>query len=106
MSRHRAVVLQTQRSSHGAVIGSSFGTRTCRRAVESLRFVQCAQGACGAVFYLCRRHDRGQRYCSEACRVAARRASVRDARRRHQRSREGRMDHADRQRVYRERVMD
>lgn len=74
--------------------------------MESLRFVQCAEGSCGAVFYLCRRHDRGQRYCSEACRGAARRASARAARRRHQRSREGRLDHADRQRVYRERVMD
>lgn len=32
------------------------------RAVDSLRFVNCVQPACGKVFYLCGPHDRGQRY--------------------------------------------
>lgn len=99
-------MLQTQRCSHSLAAGSSFGTKDAPQAVESFRFVRCAQSDCGAVFYLCRRHDRGQRYCSAPCRQQARQASVRAARRRHQRSPEGRLDHADRQRVYRERVMD
>jgi hypothetical protein len=58
---------------------------------------------CGAVFWICRHCDRGQRYCSPACRREARIGQRRRANGRHQRSPEGRLDHRDRQRVYRRR---
>ena len=45
--------------------------------------------------------DRGQRYCSVACRPQARLQQRRCANCRHQRSPEGRLDHRDRQREYR-----
>jgi hypothetical protein len=57
------------------------------------------------VFYVCRRCDRGQQYCSERCRGKARRAQRRAANRRHQQSPEGRLDHRDRQREYRSRLI-
>jgi len=65
----------------------------------------CRAQACGAVFYVCRSCDRGQRYCSEHCRGKARREQRRAANRRHQRSQEGRLDHRDRQREYRRRLV-
>ena len=63
----------------------------------------CHWAPCGAVFYLCRRCDRGQRYCSPRCREKALRLQRRQANRRHQQSPEGRDDHRDRQREYRQR---
>jgi len=65
----------------------------------------CRAQACGALFYVCRSCDRGQRYCSERCRGKARREQRRAANRRHQDSREGRLDHRDRQREYRRRLV-
>jgi hypothetical protein len=65
----------------------------------------CRAQACGSVFYVCRRCDRGQRYCSERCRDKARREQRRAANRRHQGSPEGRLDHRDRQREYRRRLV-
>jgi len=59
--------------------------------------------ACNAVFVICRPCDRGQRYCSAQCRVPVLREQRRRANRRHQRSPEGRLDHRDRQRQYRQR---
>ena len=59
--------------------------------------------ACDAVFVICRPCDRGQRYCSAECRVPALREQRRRANRRHQHSPEGRLDHRDRQRQYRQR---
>ena len=59
--------------------------------------------ACGVVFWICRHCDRGHQYCGERCRRKARRRQRRAANRRHQQSREGRLDHRDRQRAYRER---
>lgn len=56
------------------------------------------------VFYLCRQCDRGQRYCSSRCREKARRLQRHEANRRHQQSPEGRLDHRDRQRAYRQRL--
>jgi len=56
------------------------------------------------VFYLCCHCDRGQRYCSTHCREKARRLQRREANRRHQQSLEGRLDHRDRQRLYRRRL--
>lgn len=61
---------------------------------------------CGAVFYLCRHCDRGQRYCSLRCRQKSRHQQRREANRRHQQSPWGREDHRDRQRDYRQRRRD
>jgi len=52
---------------------------------------------------LCSRCDRGQRYCGRACSSAARRDSRREAARRYQRSRAGRLAHAARSRRWRQR---
>ena len=70
---------------------------------EPLRQRFCRGVGCGAVFWICRHCDRGHRYCSDRCRRKARRQQLRAANRRHQQSREGRLDHRDRQRAYRER---
>ena len=63
----------------------------------------CHWPACGTIFYLCRRCDRGQRYCNPHCRQKALRLQRRQANRRHQQTPEGREDHRDRQRDYRQR---
>src|SRR5919109_3298999 len=70
---------------------------------ESLRFVICARPACAQVFFLCRRCDRGNRYCSPGCSTSARRSGLRAAGERYQRTSYGRRGHADRQRRYRAR---
>jgi hypothetical protein len=64
----------------------------------------CHFPPCSTVFYLCRHCDRGQRYCSAHCREKALRLQRREANRRHQQSPEGREDHRDRQREYRQRL--
>ena len=76
-------------------------------AAEQVPFRQrfCRAQGCGSVFYVCRACDRGQRYCSERCREKARREQRRAANRRHQCSPEGRLDHRDRQREYRRRLV-
>jgi len=63
----------------------------------------CGWRDCRALFHVCSRCDRGQRYCSSACAAAARAACLRAARRRHQRSPEGRADHRGRMHAYRAR---
>ena len=63
----------------------------------------CFASECRALFFLCSHCDRGQRYCSLACRQQARLRQRRLANRRHQQSPEGRLDHRDRQRDYRQR---
>ena len=63
----------------------------------------CFAPECRALFFLCPECDRGQRYCSNPCRQQARLRQRRAANRRHQQSPEGRLDHRDRQRHYRER---
>lgn len=72
--------------------------------MESLRFVACARPACGQVFFLCLRCDRGHRYCSPACSREARRTTLRAAGHRYQASFDGRVTHAARQARYRERL--
>lgn len=67
---------------------------------ESFRQDRCA--LCREVFYICRYCDRGQIYCSPPCRRLGRTASRRRANRRHQQTPEGRKDHRDRQRRWRE----
>lgn len=68
-----------------------------------LRRRVCLSRECRAVFFLCSHCDRGQRYCSLSCRRQARLGQRRCANRRHQQSLEGRLDHRDRQREYRQR---
>lgn len=68
-----------------------------------LRQRLCGWRECGALFFICRSCDRGQRYCCGDCRAKARREQCRQANRRHQQSEEGRKDHRDHQRAYRER---
>ena len=61
---------------------------------ETLRQRFCRAAGCGVAFWICRCCDRGQQYCGQRCRQKARR---------HQQSREGRLDDRDRQRAYRKR---
>jgi hypothetical protein len=68
-----------------------------------LRQRVCQGSECHAVFWICTHCDRGHRYCSLACRAAARLQQRRSANCRHQRSPEGRLDHRDRQRAHRRR---
>ena len=63
---------------------------------EPLRQRFCRGAGCGAVFWICRHCDRGHQYCGERCRRKARRQQRLAANRRHQQSREGRLDHRDR----------
>ena len=78
-------------------------TRMAAHREAVLRQRVCLLRDCLATFFLCSHCDRGQRYCSVACRDQARRRQRRAANRRHQRSPEGRLDHRDRQRQYRHR---
>ena len=59
---------------------------------EPLRRRFCRGAGCGVVFWICRHCDRGHQYCGERCRRKARRRQRRAANRRHQQSREGRLD--------------
>ena len=70
---------------------------------EPLRQRFCRGAGCGVVFWICRHCDRGHQYCGERCRKKARRQQRLVANQRHQQSWEGRLDHRDRQRAYRER---
>lgn len=66
----------------------------------------CNDPHCQSRFFICSSCYRGQAYCSPACRDRARRDQCRVARRRHQASPEGRLDHRDRQRAFRRRQAD
>ena len=70
---------------------------------DPLRRRFCRWAGCGAVFWICRHCDRGHQYCGDRCREKARWQQRRAANRRHQQSWEGRLDHRDRQRAYRDR---
>jgi len=63
------------------------------------RMFLCAR--CRAQVLLCSRCDRGHRYCGRACSGAARREAQRAAAQRYQRSRTGRLAHAERSRRWR-----
>ena len=84
-------------------LSSPTSTRMACQGEVVLRQRVCRGSGCHAVFWICRRCDRGQRYCSPACQAEARRQQRRCANRRHQQSPEGRKDHRDRQRDYRKR---
>ena len=66
------------------------------------RFYVCAR--CRAQVVICRYCDRGQIYCDGDCSGAARQNGVREAGSRYQRSRNGRLAHAERMRRYRARL--
>ena len=68
-----------------------------------LRQEFCRGLDCGAMFYIYHSCYLGQAYCGDRCRQKKRRQQRRDANRRHQQSQEGRLDHRDRQRDYRQR---
>ena len=78
-------------------------TQSRMAAPHDLIFHQkfCAAPDCRARFFICSHCDRGHRYCSHPCRFRSRTAQLREARRRHQHSIEGRLDHRDRQHAYR-----
>ena len=63
------------------------------------RIFKCAR--CFKQVIICSRCDRGQRYCSPDCSETARNHSQRAASHRYQQSREGRIKHALRMRLYR-----
>lgn len=62
-----------------------------------------ACGTCCKHCTVCLDCDRGQKFCSEPCRVEGRKATVRAAARRYQNTHVGRGKHAERQRRYRSR---
>ncbi len=68
-----------------------------------LRARRCLGPDCHQIFMVCGPCDRGQRYCSQPCRTAARQRQRRAANRRYQQTEQGRETHRCRQRAYRER---
>jgi hypothetical protein len=68
----------------------------------AFRQLFCRAADCGLMFLVCRSCYRGQTYCSDLCRWKTRLDQVRRANRRYQQSPEGRQDHCDRQREYRQ----
>ena len=67
--------------------------------MESDRLFHCVR--CHTQALICRRCDRGQTHCSSTCSKESRRESLRQAGRRYQQTRQGRIKHADRMREYR-----
>ena len=65
------------------------------------RLFLCAR--CRVQVVLCSHCDRGNRYCGRSCRRMARDAARRESARRYQRSRRGRLAHAERSRRWRQR---
>ena len=63
----------------------------------------CRREDCGKPFFICVPCDRGQCYCTEGCSRQARLQKSREYNRKHQKSPDGRRDHADRQRAHRQR---
>jgi len=63
----------------------------------------CKADNCGRLFFICPHCYRGQRYCSESCRLKSRAEQLRTAQRRYLQSPEGRKDQSERQRAYRQR---
>jgi hypothetical protein len=82
---HGARPREVRRSGHGTA--------------ASARLFMCAE--CHAQALICSCCDRGQIYCVGDCAAHARRRSERDAGRRYQTSRRGRLAHAERTRRYR-----
>lgn len=68
---------------------------------RSARLYSCCR--CHAQVIICRRCDRGQRYCTKGCSVKARRDSLKRAAKKYQSSRAGHFNNALRQQRYRAR---
>jgi hypothetical protein len=68
--------------------------------MDSLRMVTCA--LCTLLFYLCRRCDRGNRYCTTTCRKKGRVQVLRLAQQTYRRTPDGRMRNAVRQTRFRD----
>lgn len=66
-------------------------------------FLQIICKECRELFFICRPCYRGHCYCGDACRHKARRRQLQEANQRYQQSKEGRLDHNDRQHAYLER---
>jgi len=98
---HKQAVLTCHEAT--AVVQCRLIRRMAAQAEVVLRQRFCYAGECRALFFLCSSCDRGQRYCSLECRRSARLRQHRAANRRYQQSPEGRLDHRDRQREYRDR---
>lgn len=73
--------------------------RSGHGTAASARLFMCAE--CHAQALICSCCDRGQIYCAGDCAARARRRTRRDAGRRYQTSRRGRLAHAERTRRYR-----
>ena len=67
----------------------------------SSRLYQCL--GCHAPTVICHRCDHGQRYCSKGCSQKARKASLKRARKKYQKTRQGRFNNAARQQRFRAR---
>ena len=68
---------------------------------DSSRLYHCCR--CHAQVIICRRCDRGQRYCTNGCSQKARAASLQRAGKKYQASRSGQINNADRQKRFRQR---
>ncbi len=96
--------LRRRRESSSEQIRHNTGMRRAARDAEPVvRLKVCGSPDCHAVFTICISCDRGQRYCSAACRDTVRRQRRREADGRYQRSDRGREAHRCRQRRYRQR---
>ena len=82
-------------------VAVNFATEKPIAEKSTLRLRSCHGPGCGAIFFVCARCDRGQRYCSGTCRTAARRRQTHAANARYQRSEAGRLAHRARQKAYR-----
>jgi hypothetical protein len=83
--------------------GLEWNTGLMARHTEELVLRQrsCVNPACNAIFTICVSCDRGQRYCSQTCRMVNRRRQRSAANRRYQQSERGRVCHRQCQRRYR-----
>ena len=66
----------------------------------SSRLYHCCR--CHAQVIICRRCDRGQRYCTQGCSQSARKDSLKRANKKYQASRKGRFNNAARQQRFRQ----
>jgi hypothetical protein len=73
------------------------------QGIEGLRVRRCFDPTCNTLFTICASCDRGQRYCSKACRKRMRQQQLRAAGRRYQASEPGRQNHCQRQQAHRQR---
>lgn len=98
-ARWRAFVKLSAGSLVPAVPCRAAACRECR-TLASARLLCCARATCNALAVLCRRCDRGQRYCSVACSVSARRTQLSIAAANYQRTAAGAENHRRRNRFW------